>query len=362
MIFRSDYCFHFVLLWLLIIGCYGSVKLNNDVKFYQNQSPSNLNYPALQWHHKMKNPIKGLITVNDSLALVWTHRSGVKILNLKSGKKEGTAWTPPLGGHITDLTVNDNGQLFAYISMKNKVVGVYDIRKGNHVWKKNVNNLIKNKPLILSDSVMAVGLRSGIKLFNLKNGEMTQEKFNRHGVIKLFSTNLKRFLMVTDSGVLQCYDYQLSKIWSQALNLNFESNIYIDDDKIFIGPGRDTLWVLDEETGNIQNSIQFINGFEFSVKDNDLILTYRDGSLKRINLNKKTLWASNFEMGIPSESSFHTDENLIIPFTKGVVININMRTGAEIWRSDSLKRLTGFWKAGPGFLMQDIKYQVQYYR
>ena len=30
MIFRSTYVFHFVLLWLLIIGCYGSVKLNND--------------------------------------------------------------------------------------------------------------------------------------------------------------------------------------------------------------------------------------------------------------------------------------------------------------------------------------------
>ena len=108
MIFRSADFFHFVLLWLLIIGCYGSVKLNNDVKFYQNQIPTNLNHPALQWHHKMKNPIKGLITVNDSLALVWTHRSGVKILNLKSGKKEGPAWTPPMGGHITDLKVNDN--------------------------------------------------------------------------------------------------------------------------------------------------------------------------------------------------------------------------------------------------------------
>ena len=362
MIFRSVDFFHFVLLWLLIIGCYGSVKLNNDVKFYQNQIPTNLNHPALQWHHKMKNPIKGLITVNDSLALVWTHRSGVKILNLKSGKKEGPAWTPPMGGHITDLKVNDNGQLFAYVSMKNKVVGVYDIRKGNHVWKKIVYNLIKNKPLILSDSIMVVGLRSGIKLFNLNNGELMQEKLNRFGVIKLFSTNLERFLMVTDSGVLQCYDYQLSKIWSQALSLNFESNIHIDQDKIFIGPGRDTLWVLDEGTGNIQNSIQFINGLEFNVQDNDLILTYRDGSLKRINQNKRTLWASNFEMGIPSESFFHTDENLIIPFAKGVVININIHTGAEIWRSDSLQRLTGFWKAGPGFLMQDIKYQVQYYR
>jgi outer membrane protein assembly factor BamB len=120
--------------------------------------------------------------------------------------------------------------------------------------------------------------------------------------------------------------------------------------------------VLDEETGNIQNSIQFINGFEFTVQDNDLFFLYRDGLLKRMSLNKRTFWASDFELGIPGESFFHTDENLIVPFAKGVVINVNMNTGTEIWRSDSLQRLTGFWQAGRGFLMQDIKYQMQYYR
>ena len=362
MVFRSAYLFHIVLLWILIIGCYGSVQLNNDVEFYRNQRPTNLNHPVLQWNRKMKNPIKGLITVNDSLALVWTHRSGVMILNLNNGKKEGSAWTPPMGGHITDLTVSKDGKLFAYISMKNRMIGAYDIRKGKHIWKRSTNNLIKNKPLILSDSIMVVGLRSGIKLFNLNNGEIIKEKLNRFGVIKLFPTSLERFLMVTDSGFLQCYDYQLSKIWSQTLSLNFESNINVDQDRIFIGPGRDTLWVLDEETGNIQNSIQFINGFEFTVQDNDLFLLYRDGPLKRMSLNKRTFWASDFELGIPGESFFHTDENLIVPFAKGVVINVNMNTGTEIWRSDSLQRLTGFWQAGRGFLMQDIKYQMQYYR
>ena len=183
MIYRLAYLFHIVMLWILIIGCYGSVQLNNDVEFYRNQKPTNLNHPALQWNRKMKNPIKGLITVNDSLALVWTHRRGVMILNLNNGKKEGSVWTPPMGGHITDLTVSKDGQLFAYVSMKNKVIGAYDIRKGKHIWKRNADNLIKNKPLILSDSIMVVGLRSGIKLFNLNNGEIIKEKLNRFGVI-----------------------------------------------------------------------------------------------------------------------------------------------------------------------------------
>ena len=362
MVFRLAHLFHFVLLWLLIIGCYGSVKLNNDVEFYQKQMPTSLNYPVLQWNHKMKKPIKGLITVNDSLALVWTHRSGVMIMNLNDGKKEGPAWNPPMGGHITDLTVNNSGQLFAYVSMKNKMIGVYDIRKGNHIWKKSVHNLIKNKPLILSDSIMVVGLRDGIKLFNLKNGEIIQKKLNRFGVIKLFPTKSERFLVVTDAGFLQCYDYQLYKTWSQELSLNFESNICIYQDKIFIGPGREILWVLDEKTGDIQNSIQFLNGFEFDVQNDDLFLLYRDGSLQKTNLNKRTLWASNFDLGIPSEFFFHTDENLIVPFARGVVIIINTHTGTETWRSDSLQRLTGFWKAGSGFLMQDIKYQARYYK
>ena len=33
MIFRSVSRFHIVLLWILIIGCYGSVQLNNGVEF-----------------------------------------------------------------------------------------------------------------------------------------------------------------------------------------------------------------------------------------------------------------------------------------------------------------------------------------
>ena len=350
-----------VLLWTIFAGCYGSVQLNDDVEFDHYNKPISLNHPTLQWNQKTKDPIQDLITVNDSLALVWTHRGSVMILNLNNGKKQGSVWTPSMG-HITGMTVSNDGQRFAYVSMKNRMVGAYDIRRGKQIWNNHVDNLIENEPLLLSDTLVAIGTRSGIKLFNLYNGEIINEKKNRFGVIKLFSANPGKFLAVTDDGHLQCYDHQLSKMWNQALDLNFNLNVKVDQDRIFVGPGRDSLWVLDAETGNIQHGIHFMNGFEFQTQDNDLFLIYRNGHLMRMTLNGEISWTSDFNLGLPSESFFQTDGNLIIPFAKGVAINVDADTGTEIWRSDTLRRLAGFWQSGSGFLMQDVKFQIQYYK
>ncbi|SVD59182.1 uncharacterized protein METZ01_LOCUS412036, partial [marine metagenome] len=200
-----------ILLWIMISGCYGSVHLDDDVKFDHINELIRLNHPTLQWYQKTKDPIQDLIRVNDSLALIWTHRGSVMIFNLNIGRKQGSAWTPSMG-HITGITVNNGGNRFAFISMKNRMVGAYDIRAGKQIWKNRVDNLINNEPLILSDTVVVIGTRYGIKLFDLNNGELIKEKNNRFGVVKFIPANDGRFLVVTDDGHLQSYNTQLSQL------------------------------------------------------------------------------------------------------------------------------------------------------
>ena len=207
-----------------------------------------------------------------------------------------------------------------------------------------------------------VELASKGKLEACKAGELIKEKNNRFGVVKFIPANDGRFLVVTDDGHLQSYNTQLSQLWTKDLGLNFDIRAKVDQNRIFVGPGKDTLWILDSETGNIQDGVHFLNGFECQAQDNDLFLVYNDGRLMKLTLDGEISWTSDFELGLPSESFFHTDVNLIVPFAKGVAINVDSNTGTEIWRSDTLKRLAGFWQFGSGFLMQDVKYQIQFYK
>ena len=346
---------------MIISGCYGLVRLDEGVNFHNDIEPLNLKSPTLQWKKRTKDPIQDMIIVNDSLVLVWTHRGSVMIMNMNNGEKQGTSWTPSMG-HITYLTISNDGNQFFYISMKNDLVGAYDIRSGKHLWKNRVDHLIKNEPIILSDSVVLIGTRMGLELYDAYNGELIKEKNDRFGLIKIIPSKDGRFLMVTDDGQLNCYDHHLKKLWAQDLKLDLHLRENIERDRVFIGPGNDTLWVLDMETGMIKHGIDFVNGFDFRVQDNDLYLLYRDGSLVRKDINGQTSWTSDFKLGLPIGSFFPANGQLFIPFARGVAISVETETGTEIWRSDPLRRLTGFWRSGTGFLLQDIEFRMQYYK
>ena len=158
-----------VLLWTIFAGCYGSVQLNDDVEFDHSNKPISLNHPTLQWNQKTKDPIQDLIPVNDSLALAWTHRGTVMILNLNDGKKQGSAWTPSMG-HIASITVHRDAGWFLYISLKNRQAGVYDLRSGKQIWKNRMDHLIRDGALIIADTAVVMGTRRGLKLYKALNG------------------------------------------------------------------------------------------------------------------------------------------------------------------------------------------------
>ncbi len=284
------------------------------------------------------------------------------ILNLNDGKKDGSAWTPSMG-HITSITVNRDADWFVYVSMKNRQAGAYDLRSGKQIWKNRIDHLIRDGALIITDTAVVMGTRRGLKLYNALDGELIKENQNRFGITKLFAAGRNRFLAVTDAGDLQCYDHQLSQLWAQPIGLNSEAQTVHREGRLFTGPGRDTLWVLDEKTGNIRLGLPFRNGFDFQVLENDeLILVHREGRVTKMNLDGDRSWTADFGLGLPGASFIRAGEHLFVPYARGVALNVDSRTGKEIWRSEPLRRLTGFWPAGSGFLIQDIKYQMRFYQ
>lgn len=352
----------FILVSIFILNCYGTVQLDNDVKFLRQEQSIIPVEPSIKWQRKTRDPIQDLIPLNDSLALAWTHRGTVMILNLNDGKKEGSAWTPSMG-HITSITVNRDADWFVYVSMKNRQAGAYNLRSGKQIWKNRMDHLVRDGALILTDTVVVMGTRQELKLYNALDGELIKENHNRFGITKLFAAGRDRFLAVTDAGDLQCYDHQLSQLWTQPIGLNSESKTDIHQGRIFTGPGRDTLWVLDEKTGNIHLELPFRNGFDFEALENDeLVLAYRDGRVSKMNLDGDRSWTADFGLGIPGASFIHAGDHLFLPYARGVALNVDSRTGKEIWRSEHLRRLTGFWPAGSGFLIQDVKYQMRFYQ
>jgi len=352
----------FILVSSLIVGCYGTVQLDNDVEFFRQEQSIIPVEPSIKWQRKTRDPIQDLIPLNDSLALAWTHRGTVMILNLNDGKKEGSAWTPSMG-HITSITVNRDADWFVYVSMKNRQAGAYDLRSGKQIWKNRIDHLIRDGALIITDTAVVMGTRRGLKLYNALDGELIKENQNRFGITKLFAAGRNRFLAVTDAGDLQCYDHQLSQLWAQPIGLNSEAQTVLREGRLFTGPGRDTLWVLDEKTGNIRLGLPFRNGFDFQVLENDeLILVHREGRVTKMNLDGDRSWTADFGLGLPGASFIRAGEHLFVPYARGVALNVDSRTGKEIWRSEPLRRLTGFWPAGSGFLIQDIKYQMRFYQ
>jgi len=354
--------FLFILISRVIVGCYGTVQLDNDVEFLHQEQSIIPVEPSLKWQRKTRDPIQDLIPVNDSLALAWTHRGTVMILNLNDGKKQGSAWTPSMG-HIASITVNRDAGWFLYISLKNRQAGAYDLRSGKQIWKNRMDHLIRDGALIIADTAVVMGTRRGLKLYKALDGELIKENQNRFGITKLFAAGRNRFLAVTDAGDLQCYDHQLSQLWTQPIGLNSESKTDLHQGRIFTGPGRDTLWVLDEKTGNIHLELPFRNGFDFEALENDeLVLAYRDGRVSKMNLDGDRSWTADFGLGLPGAPFIHAGGHLFLPYARGVALNVDSRTGKELWRSEPLRRLTGFWPAGSGFLIQDVKYQMQFYQ
>ena len=352
----------FILVTNIIMGCYGIIKLDNDIEFFQREQSIISKKPSLKWERKTRDPIQNLIPVNDSLALAWTHRGTVMILNLNDGKKHGSAWSPSMG-HITDIMVNEKADWFVYVSMKNRQAGAYNLRSGKQIWKNRMDHLIRDGILILADTTVVISTRQELKLYNALDGTLIKENQIRFGITKLFSAGQNHFLALTDAGELQFYDHQLSQLWTQPIDLNSESRTNIYQGRIFIGPGRDTLWVLDQKKGNIHLMLPFKNGFDFQVLDNDeLVLIYRDGTVTKMNLDGNHSWTSNFNLGLPAASFVHLRNHLFVPYAKGIILSIDSFTGKEIWRTEHQWRLTGFWPAGSGFLMQDVKYQMRYYQ
>ena len=127
-------------LFLKNLGCYGSVKVKNEIpNSYESQMKSNQK-PDLKWGREIRDPLKDIISLNDTMALVLTHRGRIMGLNLNNGKRESSSWTPS-GEKINSISLNRDKKWFAYVSKGDNQIGVYDFKLGRLIWKKEITVL-----------------------------------------------------------------------------------------------------------------------------------------------------------------------------------------------------------------------------
>jgi len=345
------------------LGCYGNVKVKSEISnSYKNQMESD-NNPELIWGREIRDPLNDIISLNDTMALVLTHRGRIMVLNLTNGKRVSSSWTPS-GEKINFISLNRNKKWFAYVSKGNNQVGVYDLKLGKLIWKKEIKNLINNSPVIINDSTFLIGTRIEFLLFDSFNGEEKKRVHNRLGITKIFPRLNKNLFSITDHGELQCLDHNLITLWSKPVGASVESKLKIKDSLVFIGPTKiDSLWALDYRNGNANHKIYFRNGHEYILhNDTSLITISRSGEVQFANLKEQIFWRKHFDYGLVNQKSIINNDTILIPFARGSLIRIDARTGKQIWSSNDMKRSTGIWEAGKGFIMQDISFKINYYQ
>lgn len=357
--FKQIFC---SLLLNTIFGCYNMIQLDQEINYkYNGKSKIPIN-PKLKWVEKTRDPIQNLIPVNDSLALLWSHRGTVMIMNLNNGKKKGHSWSPSKG-HISNIELNHNADWFVFSSIKNRQAGIYNLRSGKQVWKTRIKDIIKDGILIVADTSIIIATRKELHLYNAENGILKKSNYNRLGITKLLFSDSNYIFLLTDSGELQCYNQDLYLLWNQNININTESKIIVYKDEIFVGPGKGSLWILDKKFGYVKKKLPFENGLDFQIfNNNELILVDRHGQISKLKTDNNYFWTTNFQLGLPSKNFIINDQYIFIPYSRGIVLNIDSSTGKEIWRSLPMKRLTGFWPTEKGFLVQDTKYSMMFYQ
>ncbi len=345
------------------LGCYGSVKVKNEIpNSYESQMKSNQE-PDLKWGREIRDPLNDIISLNDTMALVLTHRGRIMVLNLNNGKRESSSWTPS-GEKINSISLNRDKKWFAYVSKGNNQIGVYDFKLGRLIWKKEIKKLLNNPPVILNDSTFLIGTRFEFILFDSFNGEEEKRVHNRLGITKIFPRLNKNLFSITDNGELQCLDDNLMILWSKPVGGSVESKLMVKDSLVFIGPTKiDSLWVLESTNGNTYYQTYFKNGHEYILNDDARLITIsRSGNLQCVNLRDHTFWTMNFGYGLVNQKSIINNDKILIPFATGFIIQIDSRTGKQIWRSNDMKKLIGTWEAGNGFIIQDISFKINFYQ
>ena len=353
---------HFIFLFtgFLFYGCYGSVNLETD---WVQQPLSELSQnPELKWEEKFNEPFQHVFTINDSIALVFTHRSTAFMLNSSSGKSEGSKWHPNLR-KFSNVKIHTTVDGFAFTSRKGEMVGFYDLNYGDQRWKRKEKDLIASGLTIVNDSLIAIANRNTLKFLMVESGDLLSERNYRHGIISIKQDGESLFL-IQDNGSLQALEID-KLIWEINLGLTHESKIVNAWDSRLGVVNNETLFFLNKGTGQIKDEINWepIADVLLMPDQDHIILVSKNGNMASIS--QTTGEKIEFDLpdyGLVKHALICSGDLCIIPFADGTLSGINIKNRSRKWQIETGRPITGIWRVGRGFMTQDVKKIIRYYQ
>jgi len=356
--YATHFIFLFTALWFY--GCYGSVIV--DTEWKQQPLGSLSQKPDLKWKEKFNEPFQDVFPINDSLALVFTHRNTAFILNSLSGKQEGSKWHPNLM-KFSNVKINTTEDGFAFTSQKGEMVGFYDLDLGKQRWKRTEKGLINSGLTIVNDSQIVIATRNKVKFLSVDTGDLITEWKYRQGILSLQQDGEFLFV-IQDNGILKVLEID-KLIWEADLGLTHESMIIRRGDSRLVIVNGDIVFILDKGTGNKIDEINWepiADVFLMPDQDN-IFLVSKNGNM--IIISQTTGEKTEFDLpdtSLVKHAPIYSKNLCIIPFADGTLTGINIKNGSLEWQIGTGKPITGFWRVGKGFMTQDIKKMLRYYQ
>ena len=345
---------------LLFFNCYGSVSLDKDLDIQSLKHISEK--PDIKWEQKFSEPFQDVFQINDSLVLVFTHRSTAFIFNVFSGKKDGSKWHPNLRKFST-INLDNDGIFFAFTSRKGERAGLYDLALGELRWKQKAERLIEGGLAIVNDTLVAIATRNKLKFLSIDTGEILSEKRVRQGIISLQQVGDHLFI-IQDNGILKAFNVDKS-LWEIDLGLNHESIISLaDEDKLMVTK-KESLYILNNHSGKKVNEIEWEPlAYVFSLPDKEkIILISKTGKMGNFSIpTGEQIDISSINQGLIKYEPTISGDHCIMPFANGYLKSVSLENGIINWEIETGKALTGFWRTGKGFLTQDTKKILRYYQ
>ncbi len=356
--YATHFIFLFTALWFY--GCYGSVIL--DTEWVRQPLGSLSQKPNLKWEEKFNEPFQDVFPINDSMALVFTHRSTAFILNSLSGKPEGSKWHPNLR-KFSNVKIHTTEDGFAFTSRKGELVGFYDLNLGKQRWKRTEKGLIGSGLAIVNDSQVAIATRNKVKFLSVDSGDLITEWKYRQGILSLQQDG-KFLFVIQDNGILQALEID-KLIWEADLGLTHESKIIRGwDSRLVIVNGK-IVFILDKGTGNKIDEIKWepIADVFLLPNGDHIILISKNGDM--ISFSQSSGEQKEFDLpvrGLVKHTLSYSGDFCILPFADGTLTGINIKNGNLEWQIETGKPITGFWRVGKGFMTQDVKKMLRYYQ
>jgi outer membrane protein assembly factor BamB len=317
--------------------------------------------PVLRWTFKSPSPPNHALLLNDSSLLITTHRGELFGLNLHSGKRITRLWKP-FKKPVEILAFDTRHGVLFLTSTVDKKVLAYQLTTADILWEIPLAHALPE--MIIQDEWAVVPvLRRQLQLLDKHTGTLLSSQV-LPGVLSsgLFQIDSSYWALL-ESGELLCFDQQLKLAGKYSIVCSPQSALGICGQIILIGDAEGRLYLFDSRSRKLLLRDRYKQPFYTAplLSDALIIAAKADGQVMALDsCSTKVQWKF-CEDGLINLPLQQCDGLVIIPYTKGVLVALDRRTGLLQWRKETERQLRWIMMTPRGILAADRSNKIYYW-